>query len=69
MVAVAQNGLYYLLTISTVVAIISVVTAIMQAMITVTILLTRQVMDRPLHTLVFAIFQFAEVLRDAVQLH
>ena len=69
MVAVAQNGLYYLLTISTVVAIISVVTAIMQAMITVTILLTRQVMDRPLHTLDFAIFQFAEVLRDAVQLH
>ena len=69
MVAVAQNGLYYLLTISTVVAITSVVTAIMQAMITVTILLTRQVMDRPLHTLVFATFQFAEVLRDAVQLH
>ena len=62
MLAVAQNrGL-----ITTVVAIFSVVTAIMQAMITVTILLTLKVNN---YGVDFAIFQFAEVLRDAVQLH
>ena len=66
MLAVARYGW----DITDVVVIFSVVTAIMQAMITVTILKCPIRSIQNFHNTVdFAIFQFAEVLRDAVQLY